>query len=200
MGKKNKQRPSAPTPATHDTEADKSKALDAALELDAVADKVPDAPEAPAAAKPIPKKAEPKKSAERKKDETVKGKDGKPMFTRKAPTLDEQGRKPIAKVKPKIKPKTKTTRNRMPEYSKDGTHVNPRYLKFPADKWGVTKDLKAALVRTASRIAGDDRKMELVKETLRIGLTHMDMKYKRDKVYKDARQKEADSVKAEDAE
>lgn len=79
----------------------------------------------------------------------------------------------------------------MPKYSEDGTHVNPRYLKFPADKWGLTKDLKAALVRTASRVAGDERKMALVKETLRVGLTHMDMKYKRDKAYKDARQVEA---------
>lgn len=183
MGKKNKNKgQGAPTPAPED--ADKSAALAAALELDAVADKAPDQ-EATAPAEAVKPVAKPKVSAARTKDEVVKDKNGKALFTKKAPTLNEQGRTAHTVAKPKS---AKPEKRRMKLHSADGTHSNPRYLKFPADKWGLTKDLKSALISVASRTAGDERKMAVVQETLRVGLAHLDMKFQRDKAAKDARQ------------
>ena len=197
MGKKNKRPNGAPTP---EQEADKSKALDAALELESVAEKAPEAPEQPeqpkAPTQELAKSENPKPSASRTKDEVVKGKDGKPRFIKKAPTLDPQGRNPIAKPK---KADKRQPRRRMPAHSTDGAHANPAYLKFPADRWGLTKDLKRAIISTASRIAGDEEKMALVKETLKIALTHMNTKFERDAEYKAARKAEAEAARAEKA-
>lgn len=62
---------------------------------------------------------------------------------------------------------------------------NPATLFFPTDKWGVTKDLKKAFIALASRVAGDASKKALVDETLKVLVTHLNVKFESDKDYKE---------------
>jgi len=88
--------------------------------------------------------------------------------------------------KAKAEPKQKTTgkmqssfkRLKREDYTtKDGIHANPTFVKFPTDRWGLTKDLKAALIAVASRMVGAEDKKALVDEVLRVGVGHIEAKY-----------------------
>lgn len=59
----------------------------------------------------------------------------------------------------------------------DGISPNPTYLQFPTDTWGLTKDLKAALVAVASRVGAHPDKKALVDECLRIGVGHLEARH-----------------------
>ena len=73
----------------------------------------------------------------------------------------------------------------------DGVHANPKFLRFPADKWGLTKDLKKSVISMASRMAGDESKKQLVDETMRILLEHVELKFEQDAKYKAEKRAEA---------
>lgn len=70
---------------------------------------------------------------------------------------------------------------------------SPTSLKFPTDRWGVTKDVKEAFYHLASRIGGDPRKKELADEVLAILMKYLDTKFDVDAAI---RQKRADQARA----
>lgn len=69
---------------------------------------------------------------------------------------------------------------------KDGISHISTLVEFPTDRWGLTKDLKAACIALASRINGSEDKMSLVQETLRVCVGHIQMKYESDLAIKEA--------------
>lgn len=76
-------------------------------------------------------------------------------------------------------------KNRLTTPAVNGVHHNPTFLMYPTDKWGLTKDLKAAFASVASRIAGSSDKKALVDEVIRIGLGHVEAKFSVDKIKRD---------------
>ena len=70
------------------------------------------------------------------------------------------------------------------EFKKNTT--NPSELAFPTDRWGLTKDVKAALVAMTARICGSPEKYELAKETLDTLLAYLDARYEFDKAARGA--------------
>ena len=64
--------------------------------------------------------------------------------------------------------------------------TNPSELAFPTDRWGLTKDVKAALVSMTARICGSPEKYELAKETLDTLLAYLDARYEFDKAARGA--------------
>lgn len=201
MGKKNRQHSE---PAKAPEAKPEQETLEKVLELEEAPAEQAEVIEAPAEKAEAPKEPEaeealkldaalaPKREPKlRPGDELIKNSRGEVIGIKRAPNLNEQGRNGEAKKKelPKTKP------NKRPkQHSEDGAHVNSRYLKFPTDQWGLTKDLKNALIQLGSRIAGDKRKMDLVNATLRIGIKHVMLKYERDSAVKAQRQAEADAA------
>lgn len=61
------------------------------------------------------------------------------------------------------------------------TSHNPAFIVWPTDIWGVTKEFKTAVMRMASNTRGDDKKREMIDETIRIALAHFDAKFIDDK-------------------
>lgn len=62
----------------------------------------------------------------------------------------------------------------------DGVSHISTLLEFPTDQWGLTKDLKTALIAVASRVNGHPDKLELVEQTLEVLLVHLKAKYRND--------------------
>ena len=67
-----------------------------------------------------------------------------------------------------------------PEVANTDVPTNPNDLVWPTDVWGLTKDLRAAIVQAASRINGHEDKKALIDATLKIALAHLENKYTRD--------------------
>ena len=107
---------------------------------------------------------------------------GRVMFRRKLGTAAAN-----LHVKPNETVKTKKTKR----FETGSNQANPVNLKFPADPWGVTKDLKVAFIGVASRVAGDERKRDLVMETLAILARHFEEKFEKDNEYRKQRATEA---------
>lgn len=104
-------------------------------------------------------------------------------FKKKFPTPTKER----VNTKPKVKDTLfNRSKNRLTSPAVDGVHANPTYLQFPTDKWGLTKDLKAAMIAVASRIAGSDDKKVLFDEVLRIAVGHVNAKFAADKIKRDA--------------
>lgn len=67
---------------------------------------------------------------------------------------------------------------KLPMYNPDaGVSSNSSQLIFPTDKWGLTRDIKKAMILAASRIAGHPDKKELFDEILSVLLKHVDAKH-----------------------
>lgn len=115
--------------------------------------------------------------------ELVTDRSGQPRFKRRVPTLID-----TTTVTKKARTKVATKKNeRVADRSDvDGAHANARFLAFPTDKWGVTKDVKKSMVSMASRIGGDAQKYALAKATLEILMSHMDQKFEADKAYRES--------------
>jgi hypothetical protein len=201
---KNKNKGNAP----QKPEADKQAELDAALELDATETEAPadeqldlipeveeteqdettedQAPEAEPVKEDAAEKPKLPKSALRKEKEDVLNAQGKVAYRRLAP-------KPSVE-KPKTKERTKyKDRTRLIKPNDKGVSHNASYLAFPSDRWGITKDLKKAIIDVASRCAGDDAKKELIDDVLRIGIGHLNAKFKVDNGYKNEKRKAAEA-------
>lgn len=119
-------------------------------------------------------------------DVVVKDGSGRALFKRNAPTLPA----PVY-TKPKQKDPGKSAKRRLEKPNKDGVHANYQYLALPTDRWGVTRETRNAIKNLASRIAGDERKYELAKATLKVLLGHLEAKYQVDNEYKEKRKAEA---------
>jgi len=55
--------------------------------------------------------------------------------------------------------------------------ANAALIEWPTDVWGLTKDLKKAVVFLASRIGGHADKKELADRTIAIALAHIESKF-----------------------
>jgi len=97
-------------------------------------------------------------------------------FRRMKPTAPAAGTERKAKVRPSTKNLTKQKKYK--------TSGNATLITFPTDRYGITKDIKKAVISAASRIAGDQGKMDLVTEVLGILREHIEVKFKQDKAYR----------------
>lgn len=97
-------------------------------------------------------------------------------FRRMEPTRPDPGPAKKERSKPSYKPVTKQ--------KKHAISGNPALLVFPTDRYGVTKDIKTAMIRAASRIAGDTAKKALVLEVVDILLKHIEHKFVADNDYR----------------
>lgn len=86
-------------------------------------------------------------------------------------------------TKRKTKPRTKAVTKQTTE-SENGVHTNPALLVFPTDRYGLTAEVKAAILKSVSRIAGDPVKSKLFDDTMRILLQHKKARFKRDSEYR----------------
>lgn len=143
------------------------------IEEDADTGTETDIVEAPVTEEPKPVEAKKPKVA----SEIVKDDAGAPMFKRMAPTIDSA---PVAKPRERAKYKPVDK-----QVAREAS-ANPALLQFPTDRWGITKDLKKAMIHLASRIAGDDSKKALTDEVLKILVVHLNAKVQADKKYKAA--------------
>lgn len=114
--------------------------------------------------------------AQKAEDDIVYDGKGRALYRVLKPTVVEQA-KPKEMKKVSYKKPTRANTQRV--------SANPALLPFPADRWGVSRDIRRAMISTSSRIAGDTNKYELVKEVLEILIKHMEAKYEADRAYKE---------------
>lgn len=59
--------------------------------------------------------------------------------------------------------------------AKDNNEVsaNPTLVEWPSDPHGIASELKKALVKAAGRVNGQDDKMQVIMQTVRIGAGHL---------------------------
>lgn len=170
-------------------EAEKETTLEEALglpeateenETEQLSLELPAEPEAVEAAEPVEPEAEVEAEPEVVLSETpgdlVLDDYGVPLFKRMAPVYADPG----------ITQKVRTPASYKARDKKEAVDhaANASALTFPTDRFGITKDVKKALIVAASRIAGDDRKLELVQEVLAIMSKHIVAKHKADKRYR----------------
>lgn len=172
-------------------EQPKVNMADSQDELDAVLDLTPDTVDADA---PTLDEVE---AGEASEVETVEDTDKEPEATQEANLEEVEAsedkpdqskglvvRKGTRTDYERAKPKRAPVLPTKPIKTKSGSSTNAAALVFPSDRWGVTKDLRKAIATTASRVAGAEDKMKLVRETLEIGLAHMEAKFERDAAYR----------------
>lgn len=75
--------------------------------------------------------------------------------------------------------------------------TNASLIVFPSDPYGLTKDLKVAIQRVASRIAGHADKKALVNAVLIKAIAHIKVKFDSDVKIREARLQEAAEQVAE---
>lgn len=107
----------------------------------------------------------------------VKDEHGTPMFKRMTPTRVEAPAKK-ERTKPSYKAPTKQSAREV--------SANPALIAFPNDRYGITKDIKTAMIRAASRVAGDQAKKDLVIEVISILSKHIELKFVKDREYRKA--------------
>lgn len=72
--------------------------------------------------------------------------------------------------------------------------TNASLIVFPSDPYGLTKDLKVAIQRVASRIAGHADKKALVNAVLIKAIAHIKVKFDSDVKIREARLQEAEQA------
>jgi len=120
---------------------------------------------------------------------------------------EEETDKPFRKMKPTIFPEEKQTKARTKVKYKEvtkqidhGISANASLIVFPTDRFGVTKDVKKALLHAASRIAGDSAKKALVLEVMDICREHIELKFTEDREYrKKLAERDAQKAKEDNA-
>lgn len=149
----------------------------------------PEAPEAPEVAEvPEPVKAV---EASAKPDRTArpekKGREGTVIMDAKGNALFKRLKASSAQEEKKKERALAAVQKpaKQLSFAVNGVSANSARLEFPTDKWGLTKDVKKAMIAMASRIAGDDSKKELADEVLRILNGHLEEKFASDKKHRD---------------
>lgn len=89
--------------------------------------------------------------------------------------------------------KTETKKAVKPEAKKAPVSHNPTFLEWPTDVWGLTKDLKKAVVALANRVKGQPDKKALVEATLEVALAHIEARYTHDSKLREARIEKAEA-------
>ncbi|QOE32113.1 hypothetical protein CPT_Palo_054 [Rhizobium phage Palo] len=62
----------------------------------------------------------------------------------------------------------------------ENVSANPAQIVWPTDTWGITSDLRKALMRAAGSVQGVPEKHELFVATLMVGLAHIKARRDRD--------------------
>lgn len=92
-------------------------------------------------------------------------------------------------AKAQTKPTTPTKANWEKEADKHLKGVkdkhNAAFLSFPTDKWGLTKDIKKAIIAAAARTCGSEEKYDLFMATLQIATEHYKAKFTQEKKARD---------------
>lgn len=84
------------------------------------------------------------------------------------------------KVQAPVAPVIKHAQKSAPVVKADRANTNPMAIAWPTDKWGFTRDLRKAITVTASRLAGDADKMQVLQKTLELGAAFIAAKYQED--------------------
>ncbi|AGC35622.1 hypothetical protein HOS22_gp56 [Rhizobium phage RHEph08] len=58
--------------------------------------------------------------------------------------------------------------------------ANPANIVWPMDQWGITSDLRKALIQAAGSVKGVPEKHELILATIMVGLAHIKSRRGRD--------------------
>lgn len=103
--------------------------------------------------------------SKKKEDKVETNKSG--LKRRRVQVADKVIKKPlpVSMVKPKRK-------------ASESNPVSSGSLVFPTDKLGLTVELKAAMIKVASRIGHDEKNMQLVGETLEVLMSHVAARFK----------------------
>lgn len=64
--------------------------------------------------------------------------------------------------------------------------VNPALVEFPQDPWGFTRGLRAAILKAASSVKGQQDKQDVLYGTLAVGMKHIQNRLKLDKAGREA--------------
>lgn len=75
--------------------------------------------------------------------------------------------------------------------------ANPTQIPWPTDKWGMTKELRKAVLMAASRLRGDADKKALLDETLNVAAEFIEVNFESSV---QARKKAVDKIIAADKE
>lgn len=102
---------------------------------------------------------------------------GMPLYRKLKPTYAAAE----VKGKPRLRAASQAP-TRVKQYEVGG---NAALITFPTDRYGITKDIKTAIIRAASRIAGDPHKKALVDEVLAILSKHVEIKFNADRAYRE---------------
>lgn len=62
--------------------------------------------------------------------------------------------------------------------AKTDEFANSAMLVFPTDRMGIATGVKAELIRAASRVGGDEDTLAILKETVEIGMKHVEARMK----------------------
>lgn len=55
--------------------------------------------------------------------------------------------------------------------------ANPTKIAWPTDKWGFTRELRKAVLTTATKLKGDADKKRLLDETLEVAIEFLEVNY-----------------------
>ena len=55
--------------------------------------------------------------------------------------------------------------------------ANPSNIEWPTDKWGFTRELRKAVLQTASKLKGDADKKKLLDATLEVAIEFLEVNY-----------------------
>ena len=108
-----------------------------------------------------------------------------------APVVTPKPKKlPFRKMKPntpaaEVRKKPTPVKNKPVTKQKDrAVTSNGSLIRFPSDRFGVTKDIKRAVLHAASRIAGNKEKKELVLTAIDMLVEHVNLKFDADVSYR----------------
>lgn len=99
--------------------------------------------------------------------------DGEQGFFRRVPKAEKVVKKPVKRMRMQ-KSRNKVTVDK-------NSKANSSQLDFPTDIGGVTTKLRAALINAGTRVGKDPKKLALIKETLKLGLEHIEARYEENK-------------------
>lgn len=167
----------APAPVANTTENAAPTAIEPAV-LEDIESAIRDSGDAPVKAEKAERKSLRKGQTDVTEDGSVVDHNGNVLFRRvrggSAAPVSEKKSDAVTRKSP-----TKLVKNYRPG--------NPATLKFPSDRWGLTGNLKKAVLEVAQRIGGDERKKALVDEVMGILTDHYQAKFERDRKMRDER-------------
>lgn len=105
----------------------------------------------------------------------------KPSFLQNAQVKVEAGTEPAPKPLNKYdNQKAGKAPSIVSDFAGAHTPANPSALTWPTDPWGLTTQVKAAVLEAIGRVNGQEDKKELLDMTLEIAMSFVEAKFKKD--------------------